>query len=612
MKFRSTLLLFAIFAALCAGYWGMQQYGEHKHRAIQEAKRVFHFDGKAVRGLEIQRINEASTAATRDDKDVWTMTKPGTDIRPLQLMWTRVADKLSELTNERTLVEHPDDLAGFGLKEPALIVTATLEKGPVKAAFGNFEPTESFRYARVDEGPVFLVSKDMFLELNRGLPDLRHRFLVNDRDAALLRIEFVRIWTGRAEDKMDNPPPVGTESVAVVLTRDTKDAPWRMRSPIDAAADQEAVNKLAQEIQFGMTDDFIDNPRQLIEYGLDPPLVRLTVMDEKDRTPQTLLLGNADTGSKKNLLFAKRTDAKAVFRLGGQISVLLPATPDGLRDRRVLTHAAKDIKQFDYKAGDVHFRLEHDAEKGWQMTDPKTERIDQSAVSQYLSLLKTIQGDRFPDGSAADLGLDTPEVSITIQYLDEAAPSKILLKRDPKLDGQYNVTQDTGNIMTMDQLVASSMMSDSGRFLPRELMRFNKRDVTRIDFRFEGQGYAFEKAHDQWVVLTPERKALGSPSDLDHIFDMLSAFYAVSQEPDSKDLAVFGLDQPLFACYVTTKNQDDPNAKEERSGPLDIGKVSSDNSQQRYASSDAQKGVYRVKQDLIDAVREMLRGLRDL
>jgi hypothetical protein len=98
---------------------------------------------------------------------------------------------------------------------------------------------------------------------------LRFRFLVKDREVPLSRIEFARIWT--EDDEMEDSeymPKVGEESVVIIMERENENEPWYIISPNKGLADQEAVNALASEIQYGIGRDFIDNPENLSDYGI--------------------------------------------------------------------------------------------------------------------------------------------------------------------------------------------------------------------------------------------------------------------------------------------------------------------------------------------------------
>lgn len=611
MKFRSTAILAVVLAILCAGYWGLKTYRAHTQRQALEAKRLLAFDGAAVRSLEIHRLNESPTAGERGEGGKWAITKPSSKIVALQFLWDRVAEQLARLTDERTIAPSGENAGQYGLDDPALTVTAkTSADEPIKLIFGDLDPTQKYRYAQLNGGAIFLVTKEVFFELDRSLKDLRHRFLVNDREAALVRITFARIWTGRSATKMENPPPMGTESVAVMVERASKDAPWRLQSPLEALADQDAVNALAKELQFAVGDEFVDTPEKLSDYGLDPPSCRITVCDEKDGNPQTILIGEIE--KEKNVtVYAKRTEWDAVCAIDGNVLTLLPNTPDAFRERHVLTRPASDIRSVEYRSRTGDFTLEKHPEGGWKLVRPEEPDADQQAISDYISRLKSTVGNSFPGGTPESYGLNEPETTIQLLFAGDTAPASIRVKPASEQAESCYITQDTGAVMLAPKAQVEGLLANASMFHSRCLFRFEKKDAVKIEFQLEGQGYLLEKAHDQWIVKAPDNKILASQSDVSALLDALTPVYAVSQESSAKEKSAYGLDQPTFTAYVTTRKPDAPQGGERRVGPLAVGNVAPDTSQQRFASSADRAGIYRVKQDLIEAVREMLKGIRD-
>ncbi len=613
MKYKGTLALALALAFLCAAYWSMQWRRDRAAERAREAKRVFDFPAEAISEVEIDRLDEPPVAAGRKESGGWVMIKPSPAIAPLEPLWDRVAAQLAHLTNERTLLARVDEPATYGLADPALTVRARSADGKDHLLrFGSLEPTQTYRYAQLDDGPVFLATKQAFFELDRSLKDLRNRFLVNDRNAALLRMEFAWIWTGRGTMTLEDPPEIGEESIAVTVVRDSAETPWRMTAPVEAAANQELVEALAREIQFGVGEDFIDNPVTLSAYGLDPPVARVTVADEKDGKPQTILIGDVDEAGGGTRIFAQRKDREAVFRLDAHMLSLFPKIPDAFRERRLLTRQAADIAAIEYDGLEGTFLLEYDATQGWRITRPEEAPTDQGVVSEYVAALKMVEGAIFQEGDLAQYGLDAPETTITVRFTDGGEPGVIRIKRHPVDDAYFYVTQDTGAIMQAARGQVERIRTDLAQFQSRDLFRFPKPHAVKLEFQFEGRGYVLEKIHGRWVVKNPESKALGNQSDVLALLDALSPLFAAGVAVKPEEHPNTGLDHPIFSVYVTTHDEKDPNARPERHGPLTIGNPVPGEDQRRYAASDARPGVYRVRQDIIETVRELLGGLRDL
>ncbi len=613
MKFRSTLVLGLVFAALCGIYFGAQKFQERGARRAEAAKRLFTFEAPAVQALEVLRLNEPPCAAERTGEGPWAITKPDASIVPLQVLWSRMAQHVAALTNERTIAKQAANAADYGLEAPALTVQARLASGEnVHLRFGNLDPTESFRYAQQDNGPVFLVTKNAFFELDRSLNDLRDRFLWNDRESPLLRFEFARIWTGRKETTMDNPPALGAESVTVVFERPSKDAPWRMRAPVEAPANQEKVDELVKQVQYAMGEGYVDKPASLKDYGLEPASLRIAVADARDGTPQTLFIGDK-TDEKTGKVYARRADRTAVFLVDGHLLNLFPKSPDAFRERRLITRPVTGLKKVEYRArGGAGFVLEKDPQGGWALVEPQDPETSPVALSDYIAAFKWVECSSFPGGPMEQYGLNDPDATLALAFDGTDTPALLRFKAVPNdATGMVYATQDTGDVLMLTRESADAVMGDALRFRSKQLMRFSKTGACKIEFQLDNQGYVLEKAHDQWVVTQPPNKILEHQSDVEALVEALAELNAVAEVKDPPEPPALGLDAPVFTVCLTTRAANATPPQESRFGPLRVGKTDPENSGRRYARCEGRSGVFLIKQELMDTVREMCRGIRE-
>ena len=614
MSFRSTLALLFLLLALCGGYWWMGHRSERAGQQALEVKRVFDFPPESVLAIEVQPLDEAPAAAERTAGGAWVMTKPYADIPPMQLLWDRLAKAVSELSNERTISERAGAEDQYGLQDPVLEVRGRAgDDTEFRVSFGYLEPTQNYRYAQLNGQGIFLTRKESFFELNRSLTDLRHRFLVEDRESPILRFEYARLWTGEGTTTLAPPPEIGEESVAVVLWRQSPESAWRMIDPFEAPADQDRVEALVNEVQFGLGRDYVDAPEALSDYGLDPPRFRITVQDARG-VSQTLyygeVSGTGEEGQPGGGIFAKRADQRAVFVADAHLLTALPQSPDAFRARQLYTRPVTALQRFEYRDRDHGFTLEKDAEGAWRLTAPEVYDVDQQMVSGYLMRLKAATAEGFTEGPMEEFGLDDPEVLLRLE-VDGDGVSEIRLRhydRDPDF---YVVLQDTGAVGLMHAGFAQSLISQPGEFRSRELMRFVKAHAVQLEFQFEGKGYLFEKVHDRWLVRAPEGKRLSNQSDADRLLDALNPLRAAGAVAEvSEDRADYGLDRPVFSVYVTLQDPADPSDRT-RIGPLAIGAVTPDDSQRRFAMREGHAGVFQVSQSFIELLRDVLRGVID-
>jgi hypothetical protein len=624
MNRKTTVALLVAFIALCCGYWMMLRLEERGKQKTIEAKRVFSFEPDEIRLVEVERIDEPLVAASRDQGKPWSMVKPNPTIEANQVIWNRLAVAFSGLTNERTIENKSSELANYGLDKPVLAISVTKPDGAqVKLAFGAVDATQSYRYALGEDGAVFLVAVKAFQELDRPLAYLRNPYVVSVGDKGITRLEYSRFWPGKtsaapAEGKESKAPEVGEESVVVVVEKGP-DGKWLLLSPVKALANQDTVSELVRQIQFAISRDYVEEPKALSDYGLDPPRARVTVYSGAGSEPQTVFFGTLEAAQAKQPIpensvggiYAKNAARPAVFVIDANIGALLPQTPDAFRERRLLTHAAADIRSIHYKSVDADVMLENSSERGWYMVGVEINDANQQAVSNFVTFLKVVEGRGFPGETQPQFGLDHPLIDIALQFSGDQPPASIRVGARLPDSEQYYATQDNGVVTLLNSVDVAALTKKPFDFMDRGVLRFKKVDVIRLELTFEGTKYVFEKIRGQWRVKEPPNRALSSPRDVSALVAVLSTASAVEVELDStpQDLVPYGLDKPVAIICVATVDQDAPGG-EVVQGPLMIGSTTPNDSQLRYAITAVRPGVYHVQQALVDEVRETLKGIQ--
>ncbi len=613
MKLKHTLGLLGVLILLLAGYWAMLHREKEVVREQLEAKRMFDFTPEQVVQLSIQQLDAPLTMAKRDEEaGGWAFLKPNHTITAYHPLWDRVATNLTVLMNERTITAQPEDLAQYGLAQPLLTVTAEVaDKGPVRLDFGKLEPTQNYRYARMDEGAVFLVSKGAFFELNRPLKDLRHQFLLKSREEPLIYLEYARIWTGAQASQMEAPPELGEESdVRVMISREDPDSPWRMLQPTEAAVDQEAAKALTDELQFAVVERFIDLPEDLSDYGLKPPRCRISVQDARGGDTQILYIGGIDHLEGTGSIFIKRVDCDSVFLVSPHLMTLLPEKPDTLREHRLVSRDAMDLQSVHYHRKEQEYTFLKDPAEGWSLEGMLPADANKIAISYFISTLQEMRCASFYPGTPQDYHLGEPELELTLAYAQGEAVH-LRFWPHPADHGSYYALQDTGALVMVYRNFLERLFAPRKNYLTRELLRFNKLGAARVDMQFEGTTYRFEKIHDKWVVQTPENKVLTYQSDMDTLLDALTPLKAtdIIETPDA-DRSAYGLTQPQLVLHIGVEKEEEPGQLDTL-GPLTVGVTTDKETPQHYVTTSLRDGVYLVSHNLIEAVREMLRGVKD-
>lgn len=641
MSLRSALLLILVLGVLCCGYAGMLQYEKHKATQVLEERLTFSFKPEDIVAAEVKQLGQAAVGARLGDDGVWKMTGDYAQIPANPILWPRIAKALAGLENQRVISESPSDLKPYGLDAPDLTLAFETKTGAkVKLSMGAIEPTQANRYAMLDDGRVFLVSVKTYQELDRSLLDLRDRFLFALGAKGVSRIEYARIWTGRlpasegdppsteGEEPKQADPAIGEESVKVVLELGP-DNLWKMTAPIEAMADQARAEALVREVQYLMGQEYIDKPQSLDDYGLNPAIARVTAWNP-DGKSQTVYFGSfakpeqtpspaapAKPGAKpqkpKGGLFVKQADYPAVAIAEANILQCFPKQPYEFRDSHLISKPMKDLQRVRFKGEGTEFVLMNDAKLGWQLESPNLGETDQALISDYIATLKDMCGMGFPEVTREHSGVDAPRIELALEYGDGSPARKMLIGREvPDAHRSYVLMDDGVTVTEINELQFANIVRQPTDFLARVLVKFDAESADRIAMQVDGKPFVFEKSGNLWSVNEPAGKAPGAQGDIKTLVANLSHVEALavvsSQAPEN--MAAYGFDAPSVALQVQSYLGGD-SAKPVSMGILRIGKVTDDNSRERFAVTDGKPGVYRVSQGLVDAVRSVLDGLRD-
>ena len=614
MKPRSVLILLGILAVLCLAYWLVLLNEQRIVQKQYESKRLFSFAPEAVTSITIQREGEKATSGERRQQGGWTVTAPHS-VRANPIIWDRVARNLAELLSERNVYEStPGNLEDYGLADPVLKVQGATDGGEsVTVSFGTMEPTQKYRYGLVEGGPLFLASTDQFFELDRDLQWLRDRDLVKVGAEGIQRIAVAPF------ERLETAPEGATgpetwKAFKPVAAERRPDGLWYIVEPEPAVADQEILNKLAAEIQYVKGREYVDAPENLADYQLDPPKSRVSVRTPgSEEEEQTFYVGSFSTGENtEGGVFVMRKDEPSVFVVDAEMVTLFPKTPTAWNEKRLVTRPGSSIKSIEYWAGEQHFKLATAEGQPWRLTAPRDDESDQGAVSQFIGTLLNSKGAEYWPEPKPEFGLDDPIIRIQLGYgtEDESADIRVgALTEDEK--ARY-VTQDTGDVVTLSTDQVEKLVVAYTDFLPKGLLQFRESDVNEVSLNFEGTSYMFARGESAWKITEPAGKVWESQSDMRALIEGLSGMRAVAIEesPAPADLAPYGLAQPVMTVRLTAR-ETAADGTQSIIGPLLIGKLCDDDPHQRYALAAGRLDLFRVKQDVIDTVRDALRGVVD-
>ncbi len=350
-------------------------------------------------------------------------------------------------------------------------------------------------------------------------------------------------------------------------TRLTKaDGKWRIVSPITADADTDQVNNLTGNFATLERSDVVDeNPRNLKEFGLEPPRAEVAFRTKGSRELRRLRVGNkAPTGGE---LYAQVEGEKRVILISGFMEAVFVRSTFDLRNKAILAFERDKVERLEIAAADRALTLTH-APSDWKITRPLNVRADFGTAEGLVGRLSTAQmrsvvSDETPaPGALQQYGLAEPAITVTLTAGSARAVLKIG-RTDPA--GNY-YAMDTARplVFTVEPSLVDDLKKSPADFRRKDLFEFRPFNATRVEVTRNGQPMAFElvKNADPKAVTTDKWRQVSPARDLDRqkMDSFLSAFSNLRIDTWADKSDGLGLDSPQLAFVVTFED----GKKEER------------------------------------------------
>lgn len=402
-----TLLVLAVALGLGGYLYFYESRQEPKPDTLKE--KVFALEKAKVRGVELASLESAHLAK---EGSAWRLTAP----QPASADATVVDGLLSSLEGlevEEVVGESVTDLAQYGLAQPRIRVTATLEGAqPLVLLLGDKTPDGANVYAKTGASArVFTVAGHATGAFEQKPFDLR------DRDVLHLKRDDVRAFevTG----------PEGTYALASDGTG------WSIVRPLATRAGRWPVDGLLGALE-GLRMEAVaaEDAKDLKAYGLEPP-VRTVKLTMRDGSTRTLELGSPAIGDKR--FHARDASTRQVVVVPGAVVDDLAKGLGELRAKRLYEVATYEVASIETRAGGVARAYQRSSQRGsdgvdaykWKRTSPDAKDVDTNKVQDTLFAVGGLEVQGFVDapGAPAVYGLDAPALKVTLKYDDAEKPA---------------------------------------------------------------------------------------------------------------------------------------------------------------------------------------------
>jgi hypothetical protein len=350
-------------------------------------------------------------------------------------------------------------------------------------------------------------------------------------------------------------------------------AGWRLQKPIEARADQTAVQNLVRAVADAEVKRTLKGDvKSLDVYGLDKPEAIVSVALSNGTTLPSIRVGKkAPVGFSAYVQLEGSTDVRivgSVFQAGMKREV------KDLRDKTVLDFQDADVKAIEVTTPESTIELVRE-DGGWKIDKPRPLKADAAEVNAFLSSLRGTRAEDFVDepGALADYGLDRPREKVAVSVGKEMERKELLIGSE-KAQGSKNVLYvkrpDADTVFAVGTWNWTSLNKNLAAFRDKTVLPFELSDLTSVEVsRRDGENYRLVKEAISRTSATPEvnkptetsetwkvdgAKSSRSESIQQFVGDLhgLKGYEIAAEKP--ADLAPYGLASPDLIFSLVDAN----------------------------------------------------------
>jgi len=408
---------------------------------------------------------------------------------------------------EKDDAERPDDNLS-GLNKP--IASVKLSKGDqlqVEFIVGSRLPTGTGNYVKLGDSDIIFVSeKDLSKEFTKRVENYR------DKSVTSAKIEDVQRFKVEGLCNYE-------------LVKSGND--WVIESPIRGRADKtKAENVIRSLARLYVTEWKDDNPSSLRPYGLDKPVIKVTMETTREIPPKAkpgdpdtkpadtqpstesktyvLLVGGAIT-TKADSYFAKLDSAPWVFSIAQHVYKSLSTPVSEIRDNTLATIDQSKVSKIEAQTPGGVVTISKNKNNKWAFEDGTL--ADQAAVTDLMGAVEGLKATGYTDPAEQLIALDwsKPRAKISLTQKGELNPVSILVG-PPTPSGKMVYVRNAAEeaVATVREDDVAQLIASPVAYQSRDVMKFSRDKAERIEITSTDYGRVeLSKKDNKWSMTAP-------------------------------------------------------------------------------------------------------------
>jgi hypothetical protein len=348
----------------------------------------------------------------------------------------------------------------------------------------------------------------------------------------------------------------------IEIARDQAEHKWRIRRPIDFAADGTTVESLLRQISEAKAERRIKaaDAEPLKTYGLDGDgkQARVSVTLEDGTKLPDLIVG--ETTPVGYNAFARVEGREEIVVVPLLLHTGVKKTVADLREKQLFDVDPTHVITMEIGVGERTVRMERRGDE-WMIVAPVETPADPDQARALVSSLNAIRATEFYDTPVeGGDGTDTPTNAFTAS-LGEGLRVGFRLGRaiEGPSPGYYLRRDNDGQVVKVDPSVYVQFDKDRSALRNKHLFTCSEQEIAEAKFeRADGAGFALKRSGDDWSVSPPAENGSVRQSIAQRTvvgLATLAGNEVASENAAGRDqLSAFGLDSPTVVVELLRRD----------------------------------------------------------
>ena len=423
MKFKTTLIVFAVFAALLAFVLLFEEF-KGGGKESDEDKLVF-LSSDDVQKIMLKRNGEIITfQKTINGDEGWVITEPIEAMADKSEV-DRMANNFSDLRIEREVEEEPGDVEKYEIPKKEISLWMKDREKPVKILVGAENPLDNTFFAkREDETRVVLIPGHLKDTMEKSLFEFRQK------DIFRFETDDVKSMTLRAKD--------------IRWEAEKKEEEWFFEKPVKALAVESKISGIIDSLSGLIAKEFVSEEKQKEDqekFGLDQPDYEISLSLPVKSQELTFSLHKKD-----EKLYATTSLSSKIIETEDTILSDLEEEVLELREKEVANFYSWEVNRLHLKMGELDWELSKDEENNWHFESPVQEEAANNKIQTFIRQIESLEATGFidPPLDLRDYGLDRPQgiIKIWVKSDEEEAEESTVLIGAEDMDAKTIVVKN--------------------------------------------------------------------------------------------------------------------------------------------------------------------------